>query len=137
MSNIVTRYGKDLEGIEGNKFLVDNNYKLWKQESIRNPSHYKVLINYYQKRIDIFEDYEKYPLCHCNDKLFINITESVTEDLISEVVTNSYEIELCAENKKDLWYQFKIYSIDSEDIQKNLNRYEKEILDFWVLANRE
>lgn len=137
MTNIITRYGKDLDGGESNEFLVQNNYNFWKQEVTNIPAHMNMLFNYYQKRVDVFEDYEHYPLCQCNNKLFINILEAATTNLISGVVSSSYEIELCAENNQQLWYQFKIYSIDSEDIQNNLNLYEKDILDFWKLANEK
>lgn len=76
--------------------------------------------NLYQRKIDT--DF----VCDLNDKLHFNIKEYE----LPIVNTISYTIGICAE-KKDIWYDLKIYSLNEEELMNNLEKLEKQLLTMW------
>ena len=106
------------------EFLEQNGYRNWKvdKQGYGTTTHY-------QKRIDIIQEYEHYPLCECNDKLFINIVHS--EFTINGREHVSFEMSLVHENKAGNWCNLKIYSLTEEKVTANLQKYEKLILELW------
>lgn len=85
----------------------------------------------YQKRIDTNEEYGHYPLCQCNDKLFLNVSKF--DYSINGEQFLSYEMFLVHENKDGNWCDLKIYSLSEEEISANLPKLEKKLLDMWVV----
>lgn len=103
-------------------FLWQENYNCWKDEVNTFGKTY-----FYQKRVDTV--YQSYPLCNCNDKLFINIIH--TDFVINDNPHISYEMSLCHENDVGEWCDLKIYSLTAEKIIGNLKMYETALLDMW------
>ena len=108
------------------KFLIDNGYKKYneKLDSFGTTGSY-------QKRIDTIKEYEHYPLCQCNDKLFLNILHSCYQ--VNGQPYEGFEMFLVHENKAGDWCDLKIYSLNEEKILANLGKYEKQLLNMWQL----
>ena len=111
------------------QFLSCAGYKHWNTEqgSLGVEEHY-------QKRVDVLPEYEHYPLCSCNDKLFLNITYSCIWN--KEQKYDGYEIYLAQENKDGNWCNLKIYALNEASIKSNLHKYEKQLLDMWNVFNQ-
>ena len=78
-------------------------YKLWEEkEETVGVMYFKT--KKYQKRLDLNGDF-KYPLCQCNDKLHINITE--TSYKVGEKESVSFEIYITAETRFGDWADLK------------------------------
>ena len=108
------------------EFLEKHGYKLWKTET----DQFTGVTKHYQRRIDTDDiEYKGYPLCACNDKLFINITHY--DYTLNGVNRTSCTIELVHENKESEWCDLKVYSLSEEQIKDNLSKYEKKLLDMW------
>ena len=99
-------------------------YKMWKEENKIGS-----IVKKYQKRMDTAESFG-YPLCECNGKIFINIDyHNYTFD--DGRVHEGYEINLVHENRAGYWCDLKIYSIESKAVEKNLSKFEKQLLEMW------
>ena len=107
-------------------FLKQHNYRDWKQDK-----HEYGVTTHYQKGIDTVPEYEHYPLCECNDKLFINIVHS--EFTINGHEHNSFEMNLVHENKAGDWADIRIYSLTEDKIVANISKYEVQLLEMWAL----
>ncbi len=87
---------------------------------------------YYQRRVDTDEGFDL-PLCHCNEKLYINIEHS--DFNINGTNHNSCEISLTHENNEGKWCDLKIYSLKEYDLLDNLDKYEAKLLAMWKVFN--
>lgn len=103
-------------------FLIKNNYKLYGEEKDEFGTTQK-----YQKRVDA--DYPEYPLCACNDKLFINI--DFYAFTIGDINSRSASIFLVHENNKGEWCDIKIYALKETDVLSKLYRLELKVMDMW------
>ncbi|MNQ49292.1 hypothetical protein D3C85_631990 [compost metagenome] len=108
------------------QYLIDNGYKNYQTETDSLGT-----VEKWQKRVDTKPEFSRYPLCHCNDKLFLNIEGY--DYTIGEVKYHSYSIFLVHENKHGEWCDLKIYSISEEELVDNLKRYELQLLDMWLV----
>lgn len=108
------------------KTLTTNGYKEWDKETDQFDTTTK-----YQKRVDTLDQYEHYPLCYCNDKLFINVT--YYDFLYNGTKSKSYTMSLTHENQDGDWCDLKIYGLTEEKITANLEKYERKLLDMWNL----
>lgn len=106
------------------EFLEQNGYKLYdtKQEFVGQ--HSWVTLSY-QKRVDTKEDWKDSELCNCNDKLFLNITETVA------MGTTKYTIKLVHENGYCEWCELSIYNLIDGEIESNLVKYEHKLKKMW------
>lgn len=108
------------------EFLGQQGYELWNTET----EQFRGITKHYQRRINTDDiEYKGYPLCACNDKLFINITHY--DYTLNGVNHTSYTIELVHENKESEWCDLKVYSLSEQQIKDNLSKYEKKLLDMW------
>ncbi len=108
------------------EFLEKHGYKLWKTETEQSIG----VTKHYQRRIDADDiEYEGYPLCACNDKLFINMTHY--DSTLHGVNLSGYTVELVHENKESEWCDLKVYCLSEQQIKDNLSKYEKKLLDMW------
>ena len=112
-------------------FLKQHNYRDWKQDKHEYGTAGTGTTTHYQKRIDTVKEYEHYPLCACNDKLFINIVHS--DFIINRHECSSFEMSLVHENKAGDWADLKIYSLTEEKLSANLCKYEVQLLEMWAL----
>lgn len=83
--------------------------------------------NKYQARIDVRGGFDS-PLCQCNDKLLINITESNINN-----GRNSYEIYIVHETLTGEWVEFKFYGLSEEEF--DVVKYENKLLKLWERSN--
>lgn len=108
------------------EFLVENKYKVWETEQNEYPNCF-ILTQKLQRRLDM-EDGFDFPLCQCDDKLFLNIEP--TQAHVNGNVSDSSEMSLVHEYNGE-WCGLKIYSISSDDLQNKLGFYEQKILNMW------
>lgn len=106
------------------KTLIENGYREWQRDADR----FGVKIQY-QKRIDTVPEYEDYPLCECNDKLFININSYEYD--VNGVYSLSFEMSLVHENRSGDWCDLRIYALTADKIEVNLKSYEVQLLEMW------
>lgn len=106
------------------EFLEQHGYKMWKEDKDEMSFSQK-----YQKRLDTLHEYENAPLCHCNDKLLINIDYWRFE--INGITSESCTIYMTHENKNGDWCDLKIYSIPVDKTKENLHYYEDKIIKLW------
>ena len=107
-------------------FLEQQGYKLWKTET----EQFIGVTKHYQRRVDTDDiEYEGYPLCACNDRLFINITHY--DFTLNGVNHTSSIVQLVHENKDGEWCDLRVYSLSEQQIKDNLSKYEKKLLDMW------
>lgn len=106
------------------EFLEKNGYENWNSEEEWIGRH-QTFTNKYQKRVDETETFAESLLCLCNDKLFINIVETIFNE------NPHYEISMAHENGYGEWCDLKIYSLSSSQIQENLVKYEQKLKKLW------
>lgn len=109
--------------------LEQHGYKMWKEDADKNG-----ITQNYQKRMDTTKDFFDYPLCECNDKVCINIEYhdwTFRGGDGKEVKSEGYDMNLVHENGSGYWCDLKIYSLKTEDLEKNLSKFEKQLLEMW------
>ena len=113
------------------KALTDAGYKCWKTET-----HTSGQTQHWQARIDTRDDFcNSYPLCQCNDKLFINVRLDDFE--ANGSMFHSASISLTHENKEGLWCDLTIYSLTQDELADNLPSLEQKLLRLWKIFNKE
>lgn len=90
----------------------------------------------YQRRLDT-DDGFSFPLCNCNDALFINIERWEIKSNNSFSGKPSSKINLVHENAKGEWCDVGIYSISDEQLLTNIKSYEAKLLVMWDLFCKE
>jgi len=103
------------------QFLIEKGYKERQQGK-------------WQKRMDTLELWKDYPLCECNDKLFLNI--NYFTHISGWVVYESYAMFLTHENPKGEWCNLEIYSLSPQQIIDNIAAYEATLMQMWELFYR-
>lgn len=111
------------------EFLESKGYRMWKEDKddvngVTNFHNKK-----YQRRVDTDYDFD-YPICQCNDKVFINV-EYYDIRFYNDNHYVSYEMSLAHENKDGEWCDIKIHSLTEEQIKDSLSAYETKILNMW------
>ena len=106
-------------------------YKLWKtdQEFIQGSPF---LNRHYQKRVDVKEGWEQAPLCQTNDKLFLNITETLFN--LNGIENHSFSIDLCHEGISGKWCTLIIQGLKEEDLE-NMLTFENKLRKMWIAFN--
>lgn len=111
-------------------FLEGKGYKCWKE---KKEGHSTVFL--LQKRTDVLEDYKDYPVCHCNDKLFINV--SLHAFNAANFSSASAEVGIVHENADEEWCELKVYGLKQDQILEGIDLYERKIMDMWAVFNRD
>lgn len=87
----------------------------------------------YQRRVDTDKGFS-YPLCKCNDAVYIDI--KYYEYRLNQIDRKSCEISITLENGEGNWCDIKIYSLNPEDLQENIKKYEGKVLAMWEAFNK-
>ena len=110
------------------EFLESNGYKCWKNDVDECSK-----TEHYQRRVDNLPQYESYPLCQCNDKVYINIVHY--RFTIHDLDHNSLTANLCHGNAAGEWCDLKIYSLSEEKVKESLDSIEQKLLNMWKAFN--
>lgn len=109
--------------------LDKHGYKCW-DTSHDTYSNIQITTNKWQRRIDF--EYPDIPVCELNDKLFINITESIST--IQKNKFSTYEISITPE-VDDFNIALKFYSINEDKFNEiGIKEWEKRLVSLWKLS---
>lgn len=116
------------------EFLENNGYKCWEELQNYFPNM-KITTRKYQKRVDLLPEWSDCQLCKCNEKLFLNITETVMIKDEDGIEHTSYQIKMCQEVGEENWVNLKIYAINAEQLEKDLRSYEDKLRVLWSVVS--
>jgi len=116
-------------GVQMEEFLEGKGYKCWKKDFDECSK-----TEHYQRRVDNLPGYrDNYPLCRCNNKLFIDIIHY--RYTIHGTPHNSLTAGICHENAAGEWCDLKIYSLSGAKVKESLDSIEQKLLNMWKAFN--
>lgn len=85
----------------------------------------------FQKRLDVEYPFSDYPVCHCNDKLFVDVY--IYDFEIKSQSSQSVTFAFRAENSDGEWVDFSFYGLDFNkvDSKEDVIKYCLKLLNSW------
>lgn len=105
-------------------FLEGKGYKLWDSDK----NHFGET-NRFCKTL-----YDFYPNCECNDHVSVHINQTTWfMGNGREIEHTGVEINLAHKRQGGEWCNFDIHALTVEQLVKNIDKYESDLLELWTL----
>lgn len=89
--------------------------------------------SYFQRRVDTDDGFD-YPLCQCNNKVYINLTHG--DFVLNDTPHVGCKLSLVHENGDGEWCDLSVYSLTEEELTVNIAKYETRLLEMWKVFNQ-